>query len=151
MYNIDASLWLRLLTEWFHILKNIGMSVKNSTPSLQSWNSNTIRTSSKFSKEEIAILLPEKDQNNEYKKPEIIDPLKVLTHLTKIELTEKEQFLWSTGREIHKNNAITKDNKSLLITNKFIILTDSKKNILGIAELIENYILKPKIVFNAIN
>ena len=26
MYNIDASLWLRLLTEWFHILKNIGMA-----------------------------------------------------------------------------------------------------------------------------
>ena len=34
MYNIDASLWLRLLTEWFHILKNIGMACQSKTPPL---------------------------------------------------------------------------------------------------------------------
>ena len=65
MYNIDASLWLGLLTEWFHILKNIGMACQSKTPPLSAFWLCVLYTPAVQCDQKIKIRMPSQEFNTE--------------------------------------------------------------------------------------
>ena len=105
------------------------------------------------------ISLPEKSEfYPEESKPKIINPNKFFEHLTSFKLSSKEEILsWRSGREINFENHIERlklarkdDNEKNRSDNRKVLVFDQDKNIAGIADLEEDFIIKPKVVFNAI-
>ena len=106
-----------------------------------------------------SILLPEKlEVYPENLKPKILNPKNFLMHLSCFKLnSEEETFSWRFGRKINVQNNIDRlnspkqneDEGSTANSNKILVL-DHKEDIAGIADLDEDCILKPKVVFKAI-
>ncbi len=97
--------------------------------------------------------LPEKtDQTCSVNKLNLIDPLKVLTQLPCLKLlSEKEERYWKTGRNLEsiktKDSYIKSQND---LDTDFIIIIDRGGEMVGIGTFIDQSIIKPKLVFNAI-
>ena len=109
--------------------------------------------------EKHTILLPERAEfYPEIKKPKILDPYIFLKHMSSFKLISEEEIIsWRSGRKIcFKNNIkrlkISKKNEDedSIINNKNILIFDEKNKILGVADLDDNFTIKPKVVFNAI-
>ena len=89
------------------------------------------------------------------RKESIINPSTCLKHLSKVILrTEKENEFWKTGRKIFIQNdsyfepeVIKQLNCS--ISGQFALVLNTENSIIGIGELEEDLIIKPKVVFNA--
>ena len=109
--------------------------------------------------EKNSVLLPEKaDFYSECNKPKILNPINFLKHLPYINLrTEEEIISWRSGRKINlksninrlnlpKTNYPEKDIANILS----VLVFDQKNDLEGVADLYDNSIIKPKIVFNAI-
>ncbi len=81
--------------------------------------------------------------------PKVIDPLQALRHLSHLELTKEELFLWRYGRilEISPNRYISPLNNQK--QNSSVVVIDSSGDIAGIASRDSHKTLKPKVVFNA--
>ncbi len=106
-----------------------------------------------------AVLLPEKsDFYPEKNKPKVLNPSIFFKHLSSFELSSEEEIIsWRSGRKISFKNDIKRlkvvENNEIeysFIHNKTILVFNKRKEILGIADLDENYEIKPKVVFNAI-
>jgi len=101
---------------------------------------------------EMAGFYPEKNR------PKIIKPHIFLKHLSSFELISEEEIIsWRSGRSISFQNNLKRlkkpksiKNEDSIINNKNILVMDKKSNILGIANLDEYFVIKPKVVFNAI-
>ena len=117
------------------------------------------RTKAYSFQEKHTVLLPERlESYAESTKPEILNPSDFLKHLSSFKLnTEEELISWRTGRKINFQNESNRlilpsdNNKNTKVhDNRKILVFDLKNNIVGIGELDESFIIKPKIVFNAI-
>ena len=106
-----------------------------------------------------SVLLPEKSEfYPEENKPKILNPNIFFKHLSSFELSSEEEIIsWRSGRMISfQNNTkrikIAKNNETednIINKNKILVLNERNK-ILGLADLLQGYELKPKVVFNAI-
>ena len=117
------------------------------------------RTKAYSFQEKHSVLLPERlESYTESTKPEILNPSDFLKHLSSFKLNSEEELIsWRTGRKINFQNESNRlilpsdNNKNTKVhDNKKILVFDLKNNIVGIGELDESLIIKPKIVFNAI-
>ncbi len=117
------------------------------------------RTKSYSFTENDSVLLPERlDFYTEDVKPKIIKPNNFLKHLSSIKLiSEDELYRWRSGRNINFHNSserlflpIEKGNYKAKTNNKNILILDQKDEIIGVANLEESLVIKPKVVFNAI-
>ena len=117
------------------------------------------RTKAYSFQEKHSVLLPERlESYTESTKPEILNPSYFLKHLSSFRLNNEEELIrWQTGRKINFQNESNRlilpsdNNKNTKVhDNKKILVFDLKNNIVGIGELDESFIIKPKIVFNAI-
>ncbi len=117
------------------------------------------RTKAYSFNENHSILLPEKAEFHLTKnKPKILNPSDFLEHLSSFKLSSEEDVIsWRSGRKIHFKNHIDrlhlpkKDTKKDTISDKKKVLVfDQDKNIAGIAYLEDDFIISPKVVFNAI-
>ncbi len=106
-----------------------------------------------------SVLLPEKLKfYPENLKPKLLNPRIFLMHLSSFKLSSEEELLsWRSGRMINfqKNSERLEcpnnnEHKEALSYKKNILVFDDKNDIVGIADLDESLIIKPKIVFNAI-
>ncbi len=105
-----------------------------------------------------SVLLPEKAEfYPEKNKPKVLNPNIFLNHLSSFELSSEAEIIsWRSGRKISFQNNIKrlKIKKNYVdedsINNKNILVVDKKRSILGIADLDESFIIKPRVVFNAI-
>ncbi len=106
-----------------------------------------------------SVLLPAKlDFYQDNDKPKLLNPSKFLSHLNSFKLSTNEEIIsWRSGRRIifqenhERLNLSRKANcKDSLFDNKNILVFDQKNNIAGIGNLDDNFIIKPKVVFNAI-
>tara|TARA_Y100001968_G_C19433640_1_gene758398 strand:- start:1102 stop:2034 length:933 start_codon:yes stop_codon:yes gene_type:complete len=101
-----------------------------------------------------AITLQQKDRGFEYFWDSLLNPIEALKHLPLLKLdNEEELYDWSTGRKllpaIKRIEAPISNLSSSDSNTKKSILILYRNKIMGIGELIENSILKPKVVFNA--
>ena len=117
------------------------------------------RTKAYSFNENHSILLPDKAEFHLTKnKPKILNPSDFLEHLSSFKLSSEEDVIsWRSGRKIHFKNHIDrlllpkKDTKKDTISDKKKVLVfDQDKNIAGIAYLEDDFIISPKVVFNAI-
>ena len=106
-----------------------------------------------------SVLLPKKSKfYAEEDKPKILNPKNFFMHLYSFKLNSEEELIsWRSGRNIDLKNNIErlkkpKENiKSEFITNnRNILIFDQMNNIAGIADLEGSFLIKPKVVFNAI-
>ena len=110
--------------------------------------------------EKHSVLLPEKAKFYPGRnKPILLNPNIFLKHLSSFELISKEEIIsWRTGRKIRfrndpnrlkkiKNNEIEES----IIHSQNILVLDRKGEIQGIANLDDDCLIKPKVVFNAIS
>ena len=106
-----------------------------------------------------SVLLPEKSEfYSEENKPTVLNPTMFFKHLSSFELISEEEIIsWRSGRKICFQNNIKRlklgqYNKfeDSIFDNKNILVLDKKEKILGIAELGEDFEIKPRVVFNAI-
>ena len=102
-----------------------------------------------------SVLLPQKSEIYlENNKPEILNPKIFLKHLSSFKLSSKEEILsWRSGRKINFQDNIKYLNlakKNETKENNYLLVLDQENNIAGIADLEENFTIKPKVVFNAI-
>tara|TARA_Y100001968_G_scaffold91956_1_gene82707 strand:- start:1331 stop:2299 length:969 start_codon:yes stop_codon:yes gene_type:complete len=106
-----------------------------------------------------SVLLPKESEFYlESSKPKILNPQDFLKHLSSFKLISEEEIIsWRSGRKINiedNDRRLNLDNKKKKedgkYDNKYILVFDQKNNIAGIANLEENFIIKPKVVFNAI-
>ena len=106
-----------------------------------------------------SVLLPERAKNYpDINRPKVLDPNIFFKHMSSFKLiSEEEMNFWRTGRKIYfKNNierlVVAKENQSVdsIINSECILMLDKKNKIIGIANLDENFEIKPKVVFNAI-
>ncbi len=117
---------------------------------------NLRRTKAYSFNENDSILLPDKSELYiERKKPKILNPKNFLKHLSSFKLiSETELISWRSGRKVNfQDNAkrlkLTRGNKDE-DNEKYILVFDQRNKIAGIAELEEDFTIKPKVVFNAI-
>ena len=105
------------------------------------------------------VLLPERlEFYPEIIKPKILNPKNFLKHLYSFKLSSKEELLkWRSGRQIDFQSNLKrlilpkqKESKDSISKKTKILVFDLKKDIAGIADLDENSIIRPRIVFNAI-
>ncbi len=102
-----------------------------------------------------SITLPEKTNNHLAQPPQILPPLSALNHLPNYYLTADEDLSkWQTGQKIHfsaKNFQVAKESQFCFSQNlkESIVILDCAGEIAGIAQLEENSLLKPRVVFNA--
>ena len=117
------------------------------------------RTKAYSFNENHSVLLPEKSEfYPEESKPRIMNPNKFFEHLHSFQLSsDDETTSWRSGRKInfHDNRerlklASLKETADIISNHNKILIFDQEKNIAGIADLEENFIIKPKVVFNAI-
>ena len=120
---------------------------------------NLRRTKAYDFNENHSVLLPELSGfYPEESKPKIMSPNKFFEHLSSFHLSSIEETVsWRSGRKINFQNNIqrlnlTKKNwgEDSICDNNKVLIFDLDKNIAGIAELEEGFIIKPKVVFNAI-
>ncbi len=120
---------------------------------------NLRRTKAYSFNEDHTVLLPVKSEFYlEDEKPKILNPSTFFDHLSSFKLTTKEEILsWRSGRKINlQNNSkhlnlIKKDeSKDSKSSDKHIVVFDQENNIVGIAALDLDLIIRPKVVFNAI-
>ena len=104
-----------------------------------------------------SVLLPERLESYPEKlKPKILNPNIFLKHLPSFKLSNEEELLfWRSGRKInfqHNSERLkfSRENEDSIFDNKNILIYDNKNDIAGIADLDESFIIKPKVVFNAI-
>ncbi len=106
-----------------------------------------------------SILLPEKSEfYQEKNRPKVLNPTIFFKHLSSFKLISEEEIIsWRSGRKICFQNNIKRlklgqYNKveDSIFDNKNILVLDKKEKILGIAELGEDFEIKPRVVFNAI-
>ena len=106
-----------------------------------------------------SVFLPEKSEFYlEKNRPKVLNPNIFLKHLSSFELISEEEIIsWRSGRKIFFQNNIKRLNmsknnelKNSIIDNKNILILDQKNKIQGIGHLEEGFIIKPKVVFNAI-
>ena len=105
-----------------------------------------------------SVLLPDKSELClDVDKPEILNPKSFLPHLASLKLiSEKEILSWRSGRKVYFQDnkrlklARGKENADNNNDNKYILVFNQNNNIAGIADLEENFTLKPRVVFNAI-
>ena len=105
------------------------------------------------------VLLPEKSEvYSKESRPKIINPNKFFDHLSSFQLSTYEEIIsWRSGRKINFQNNIerlklskkNRDQDSVYNDNKVLVL-DLDENIAGIADLEEDFLIKPKVVFKAI-
>ena len=109
--------------------------------------------------ENYSVSLPEKSEfYPEESKPKIVNPNKFFEHLSSFQLSSKEELIsWRSGRKINIQSNIERlklpknygSEDSIFDNNKVLVL-DLNKTITGIANLEEDFTIKPKVVFNAI-
>ena len=104
-----------------------------------------------------SVLLPAKlEFYPENLKPKVLNPTDFLKHLSSFKLcSEEELHFWRLGRQINFQDNVERlkldaKNEYTAFDNKNILVYDQKNDIVGIASLDESYIIKPKVVFNAI-
>ena len=110
--------------------------------------------------EKHSVLLPEKAKFYPGRnKPILLNPNIFLKHLSSFELISEEEIIsWRTGRKVSfrndpnrlkkiKNNEIEES----IIHSQNILVLDRKGEIQGIANLDDDCLIKPKVVFNAIS
>jgi len=106
-----------------------------------------------------SVLLPDKSEfYSEESKPKIINPNKFFNHLSSFKLSSYEEIVsWRSGRKINFQNNIERLNlakkemsKDSIYDNTQVLVLDLDENIAGIANLEDGFIIKPKVVFNAI-
>ena len=106
-----------------------------------------------------SVLLPERAEfYPERNKPKILNPNIFFQHMSSYKLISEEEIIsWRSGRMLDiKNNieslklAKTTEHEDGSIDSKNILILDEKNKILGVANLEKKFILKPKVVFNAI-
>ncbi len=104
-----------------------------------------------------SVLLPAKlEFYPENLKPKVLNPTDFLKHLSSFKLcSEEELHFWRLGRQINFQDNVERlkldaKNEYTAFDNKNILVYDQKNDIAGIASLHESYIIKPKVVFNAI-
>lgn len=103
-----------------------------------------------------AVYMEKIEKNSFSKNKSIINPIFPLSHLSRIELTkEDDEKYWRTGRKfgVKKEDFIEPkfiDQDDIELFQKHVLVLDKKRNIVGIGELEEQLIIKPKVVFNAI-
>ena len=105
------------------------------------------------------VLLPERlEFYPEIIKPKILNPKNFLKHLYSFKLSSKEELLkWRSGRQIDFQSNLKrlilpkqKESQDSIYKKNKILVFDLKKDIAGIADLDENLLIRPRIVFNAI-
>ena len=120
---------------------------------------NLRRTKAYSFNEDHSVLLPEKlEFYPEEIKPRIINPNKFFEHLSSFQLSSNEELVsWRSGRKINFQNNIKRlslkkkgGKKDSISYNNKVLVFDLNGNIAGIADLEECFIIKPKVVFNAI-
>ena len=105
--------------------------------------------------EKQAIKIKELKGNEILKEKSIINPIHSLNHLPTIELiTDTSNDYWQHGRKIDIKDLVYKEaciiNKEDINNSKqFISVLNQSKCIVGIAELVDKFSIKPKVVFNA--
>ena len=106
-----------------------------------------------------SVNLPEKSEfYKENYKPKILNPKIFFEHLSSFKLNSEEEILsWRSGRKLNFQANVKRLNLAEIIDNqdtssdtKYILVLDQKNSIAGIAELVQGFIIKPKVVFNAI-
>ena len=104
-----------------------------------------------------SVLLPEKSEfYPDNLKPKILNPINFLQHLSSFQLCSEEELLsWRSGRKINFHSNIERLKLAIkshdnTFNNNKILVYDNRNDIVGIADLDESSIIKPKIVFNAI-
>ncbi len=106
-----------------------------------------------------SVILPEKsDFYPEENKPKVLNPNIFFKHLSSFVLTSEEEIIsWRSGRKINFQNNIKRlkigknnETEDSIFHNKNVLVFDENKKILGIGNLDESYVIKPKIVYNAI-
>ena len=106
-----------------------------------------------------SVFLPEKTEfYSEKNKPVVLNPNIFFKHLSSFELISGEEIKsWRSGRNIsfqsNPNRLKTNTNNDIeysSINNQSILVVNEQQKIQGIADLDENFIIKPKVVFNAI-
>ena len=109
--------------------------------------------------EKQSVQLPEKAKfYSEKNKPTVLNPNIFLKHLSSFELISEEEIIsWRSGRKISFQNNIKRlkicennSHEDRNMNNKSILVIDKKNEIQGIANLNEQFEIKPKVVFNAI-
>jgi len=117
------------------------------------------RTKAYSFNENHSVLLPDKSEfYTKGSKPKILNPNNFFDHLSSFKLSSEEEIIsWRSGRKIHfKNNVerlVLPENDVSDHTkadNRKVLVLDQDRNIAGIAELEKEFIIKPKVVFNAI-
>ncbi|MBW3042531.1 tRNA pseudouridine(55) synthase TruB [Prochlorococcus marinus] len=106
-----------------------------------------------------SVLLPEKSEfYAENNKPKILNPNLFFQHLPSFTLSSEQEILsWRSGRSIKlldnikRLNLVDKNEKENIKSgNKKVLVFGPNKNIVGIADLEKDFVIKPKVVFNAI-
>ena len=119
---------------------------------------NLRRTKAYIFNENHSVLLPEKSEfYPEEIKPRIINPNNFFEHLSSFQLSSDEEIIsWRCGRKINFQNNIerlilakTGETEDSTSDKNKILVFDLDKNIAGIADLEKGFIIKPKVVFNA--
>ncbi len=117
------------------------------------------RTKAYSFNENHSILLPDKTEFQlTSNKPKILSPSNFLEHLSSFKLSSEEEVKsWRSGRKISFKNHIDRlhlpridEKKGTISENKKVLVFDQDKNIAGIADLEVDFIISPKVVFNAI-
>ena len=106
-----------------------------------------------------SVLLPEKAEfYQEINKPKVLAPNIFFEHMSSYKLISEEEIIsWRLGRKLYINNNIESlklakktEYEDRSLDSKNILIYDGKNKIIGIADLDKKFILKPKVVFNAI-
>ncbi len=104
-----------------------------------------------------SLLLPSKlEFYPDNLKPKILNPINFLKHLSSLQLCSDEELLsWRSGRQIDfqaniERLKLAKKSQDSKLDNNNILVYDHKNNLVGIGDLYDCSIIKPKVVFNAI-
>ena len=117
------------------------------------------RTKAYDFKEKHSVLLPERAEfYPEINKPKVLDPNNFFKHMSSFKLISEEEIInWRSGRKVSfksdvKRLKVAKKNvnEGSIINRKDILIYDEKNKIIGVADLEEDFKIKPKVVFNAI-
>ena len=81
----------------------------------------------------------------------LIESKEVLSHLPSIQIqTEKDYYYWRTGRTINGLLNQAKENLNLCDSKNYCAVIGPDGKLLGIAEIMEDKIIQPKVVFESL-
>ena len=100
-----------------------------------------------------AIPLPKYNERNSALHTKVINPILSLKHLYRFQLKGEEDYYWRNGRQIITMNSRIKPPEVIEAGDVnsykgFLLVLNNDGSIGGIAQWLEDSIIKPKVVFN---